>query len=466
MRIGVIAVLGGTIAMAMGLSLGRDLTAGLFSPADQLLVSNLVLVFVGLLMLSQSLGVAIDELYSRGDLEWLMTTPVPVRRMLGVRMLGMVAGIVWPWLLMLGPFAVGAAVSGQPRLLAVFPVLLALAGLVSALGTTVAVYFTCFFGLRRTRTAASMLSVAAGVLGFLAGPLVPAAQGALHQGFGAEDPQDGLFWWPARALLGEGLPLVTAMVFGLGAATIAGRLLEGRFVQGVTGTRPSRPRRVRLTAFRVDGIVRTLLRTELRRMWRTPGLWGRAVQFLPMLLPGALVVWRGDDTPVALGLLPVFAAAGLGRLFITAATSGDEAAELALTAPIPAALIDRVKLAASALSVVAILGLPFLAVALRRPADAPMLLTGLAAAVASALLIGVWHPGAPKRLDLGPTGRSSLGGRVCSFTNMAACCGATALALDHNAWAAVPAAVAVISLLVARPPAGRPLARATSARPI
>ncbi len=450
LRLLVIGLVGGGIALAMGLSIGRDLAAGLFSPADELLASNVVLIFVGLLMLSQALGVAIDELYTRGDLEWMMTAPIPVRRMLGVRMLGMVAGITWPWLLVLGPFALGAAVSGRFGLLSVFPVVLALGGVVSALGTSAAVYMASWFGLTRTRTAASVLSIVAGTLGFVAGPIIPAARTMAERALAA-GPAVGLAWWPARALLGEQLPLAAAVVAGLGAATLAGRLLEERFVLGVTGSRPVRSVRSRPPAIRVRRPGHALLWTELRRMARAPGLWGRAAQFLPMLLPAAVVVWRGDAAPVALGLLPVFAAAGLGRLFVTTAVSGDEAAELALTAPVPVRWVHRAKLAACALCVSVVLGGPMLLLAAWRPSESLVVLAGLAAALASALLIGVWHPGTMRRSDLGLAGQSLLG-RVCSFASMAACCGATTLGLQHSWWSTLPAALVLVSVAVARPP--------------
>lgn len=451
LRLLTIGTLGGGVALVMGLSIGRDLARGVFSPSDELLASNVVLMFVSLLMLSQALGIAIDELYARGDLEWMMTAPVPVRRMLGVRMLGMVAGITWPWLLVLGPFALGAAISGRLGLLSVFPVLLALGGMVSALGTTVAVYLTSFFGLARTRTAASMLSVLAGTLGFVAGPIIPAARSMTEQALNAAGQPEGLAWWPARALLGDHLPLAAAVVAGLGAATLAGRLLEDRFVRGVTGSFPLRVRRSRAPAVRVHNPGWTLLWTELRRLWRMAGLWGRAAQFLPMLLPGAVVIWRGDVAPAALGLLPVFAAAGLGRLFVTASVSGDEAAELALTAPIPVRWVHRAKLAASALCVGMVLGLPMMVLGMWRPGDVLVVLAGIMAALASALLIGLWHPGTPRRADLGLAGQSLLG-RVCGFASMTACCGATMLALQHSWWSALPAALVLVSLVVARPP--------------
>ena len=124
-------------------------------PPDQVLAATLALLFVGGLMLSQAVQRATELLDDRTDLSWLLSTPVPPRHILAVRLLAVAGAVSLYWLLLLVPLADGMAFLGRPELLAIYPMLLVLALLVTSCGFAVTFLLLRFFNVRRTRALAN-----------------------------------------------------------------------------------------------------------------------------------------------------------------------------------------------------------------------------------------------------------------------------------------------------------------------
>ena len=245
---GVLAAGLAAIAHVIGLGAAAWLLAIAANPADQMAMANIALLVLGGLMLSQSLDLAVSALFERHDLDWLLASPVPLRRVLGTRMLGMAAGVAVPWLLMLGPVANVLAVMDGPGWLAAYPALCALALLAAGGGAAAAVGMVSALGLRRARQAVGVLSLVFGALIFLASQsgtmLTPALRSAVWDALTPPccGVPDGPAWWPARAALGDPGPLAALVLLGVAVSASAAAALARRFAAGAALDPPSRPR--------------------------------------------------------------------------------------------------------------------------------------------------------------------------------------------------------------------------------
>ena len=451
------------LAQLAGIGAASLLQGSIGTVGDRLAVANITMLALSGLMLSHALDVAVAALFERQDLDWLLASPVPLRRVLAVRMAGMTVTIAGPWMLLIGPVANALAAMGQPGWLAAYPVLLALGLLAAAGGTGLAVRLVGAAGLRRARRVVGGLSLMIGALAFLATQAAALMPPAMRDSvWDAASPPccgvpAGLEWWLARALLGDPVPLLALLLLALAVAAVSARALARRFAAGAALSPPRLAGARRATVpdavpFR-SGLFRTLLRKELLLMRRTPNLLVRAAYQLIYVLPAAAVMWRDGPDAAALGMgtAAVFIAGEAARLLILSATGGDEAAELAATAPAPPALVRRAKMAAALLVAGAIVALPVLGVAAAAPGLLPALAGGILCVTASGLLLGMWRPRPARRAD--------LGGRPARLADtdwlglvLGACwSGAAALAMSGKAWAVAPAALALGILALLRP---------------
>lgn len=460
----VILVVGAAVlAQVAGIGVAALLLGGVGTPAGQLAVANIAMLALPAIMLSHALDVAVAALFERQDLDWLLASPVPLRRVLAVRMAGMTITIAGPWMLLVGPVANALALAGQPGWLAAYPVLLALGLLAAAAGTGLGVRLVAAAGLQRARRVVGGISLLVGALAFfvtqVAALMPPAMRAAVWDA--ASPPccgmPAGLGWWPARALTGDLAPLLALLLLALAVAGGSARALARRFAAGAALSPPrpagafQAPPRTAVP-FR-SGLFRTLLRKELLLLRRTPNLLIRAAYQLIYLVPAVGVMWRDGPAAAALGMatVAVFVAGEAARLMILSAAGGDEAADLAATAPVPPALVRRAKMAAALLVAGSIVALPVLGVAWARPGLLPVLAVSLLCVTASGLLLGVWRPRPVRRSDLG--GRPARLADTDWFGLLLGACwsGAAGLAMSGSRWAAAPAGLAVLVLALLRP---------------
>ena len=473
---GILVVGLAAVAHLVGIGAASLLVSSVSGLAGRLAVANAVLLMLGGMMLTQALDAAVSALFERQDLDWLLASPVPLRRVLGARMLGIAAGVAGPWLLMLGPVANMLAVMDRPGWLAAYPALFALGLLAAAAGAGVAVGVVSALGLRRARRTVAVVSLVLGALIFLTSQsgtlLTPALWSALWRALTPPccGVPAGLAWWPARALLGDPVPLAVLLLLGVATAAAAARILARRFATGAALDPPSRQRDsvrdakqgVEAGRFR-RGAFGALLWKELRLLRRTPTLISRAAFQLVYAVPVGVTMLR-DGAPtaaLALGSVSVFIAGESARLMISAAAGADEGAELAGTAPISPGAAPRAKMTAAALGTAAVVLLPLLGVALVQPGLLPVLLGGVAGVTGSGLLLGVWRPSPVLRRDLGARG-SGMGATDWLGLLVSTCwSGATWLGMVGNIWAALPGGAALTLLAWLRPrgggrlPAGR-----------
>jgi ABC-2 type transport system permease protein len=416
------------------------------------------------LLVSQTMANTVTALIERGDLDLLLSSPLPQRAIFLVRGLSIALGAALLPAFALLPLAHAGLFRGVPGLMAVYPVVLSTALGCTAAGMLLVMTLLRLLGARRAKTAAQIMAAVIGGAFFLLFQLpnfLPAGTKKafaawLHTGMqnkGLFGP-DSAVWWPIHAMAGEPLPLLAVMAVGIGGFFLAVNLTYRRFITGtqetVTGGRASsaavkgsgRP------VFRA-GLVRVLLLKEWKLVLRDMQVISQSLLQLLYLIPLLLLGFSGGVPNQFLvpGLVAATAMLAGNLAWIT--INAEDAPELVATAPVPVAKVLRIKAAAAALPVLAAL-LP-LAVwwAGRAPWAAARLLLCGAGGIVCASLIQIWNPHAANRRDLknrmkqgGAAGYIELLSTV-GWVGIAACAG------EYWRWLPLAAGITAAAVLAA-----------------
>ncbi len=432
--------------------------------SDPLLSVSVVMALTGALMMAQAVQRATEVLDGQADLGWLLSSPVPPRRVLAVRLVSVAFSVVFNWLLLVAPIANGLILLGQTGAWRVYPVVASIALVATSVGFGLTFSLLRALGPRRTRSAANAAATIIGASAFLAGQsrtiLSPHARDALWAAVmpvhGAAP--DGVGWWPARALLEGGWRIGGLALIGVAATALASVGLQQWFSRGalaaVTADRGSAADPLaRLRPFEA-GLRRALLKRDLLLLRRFPGLAGLSIYYMIYLLPAVVVLWRGggDQSDRALAAAPVLTAGELARLFVSACVLGDDGREMVETAPVGEGAVLRSKLAAAGIGVAAVMYVPVLGLAMVMPSAVPAMVTGLTGVVLCNLLLGLWRPAPIRRTDL-RRGQKGWGGlvNVVGLFFSGAWSTATWFALRSSPWAVLPAGAAILLLVLVRP---------------
>ena len=119
-------------------------------------------------MVSQALNSVTQALYSRGDVELLLTAPVSMRHVLTVRALAISVPVIFSWGFIILPLANWMAFFAPPHWLLTYPVMAALGLLATATGLVLTMALFALIGPRRTRVLGQILSVLIGASAFIA----------------------------------------------------------------------------------------------------------------------------------------------------------------------------------------------------------------------------------------------------------------------------------------------------------
>lgn len=425
------------------------------------------------LMLAQSLNAATQVLYVRNDLDLLLSSPLPAGRLLTVRALGVALMAAALYVVLASLVVLPLAAVGEPRWLGAYAVLAALALISAALGLLLAMALFAVLGARRTRLAAQILAAIIGAAVFLGSQLrnfLPREQlqaiGRRAEGLARAglDPASPLTWI-GRAAAGEPLPLLGCLLLGGGAFLLTTRLLGRRFganAAAAAGVSTSAAATARATgrAAQVSfagGSFQALVRKERRLLVRDPWLLSQILLQVVYVLPMGFAIARNAHNHAAFAL----AAGGAAVAFICGQLAGnlvwltvsaEDSPELVATAPLPAALILRAKLAV-ALTPVAILVLPPLAViAAYSPAAAAAAAAGCLGTALSAAALNLWWSKPAQRRDFRRRRQGSVLVGLAEVGVLFAWAGATWLLVLGNPWSALPAGLALALLLLMRRP--------------
>jgi ABC-2 type transport system permease protein len=376
---------------------------------------DLIVLAVFTLILSQTLAGAITAFFERGDLDLLLSSPLPPRQVLTVRAIAIaVAPLLW-FTGLLSVVIVPAAAFGQARLLAAYPVLIALAMLASAAGMSLAMALFGLIGARRARTFGQILAALIGAGFFLFGQMRNMLPDRGQQVFagvmrwadsGVFEPGSPLSW-PARAVLGHPLPLAvlaggSAFLFAAVVAGLGQRFASNASIAAGVSASPARSsgRPVSVRGFE-GGLNTALMRKELRLLLRDPALLSQVLLRVLYVLPLGFAMLRGaaaphraaafaPGAPVTLTLAIVFVAGQLAGSLAWITISAEDAPELLACAPVDGSRVRWSKLAAALVPIAVLLGPLLLALAWFSPWVGLCAALGASGSAVSAGLINLW----------------------------------------------------------------------------
>jgi ABC-2 type transport system permease protein len=465
------------LMMVVGLPLALALR---FAPIREtpslFMLLDLILLAIFTLILSQTLAGAISAFFERGDLDLLLSSPLPPRQVLTVRAVAIaVAPLLW-FSGLISIVVVPAAAVGQIRWLSAYPMLIALAMLASAAGMSLAMGLFGLIGARRARTVGQILAALIGAGFFLFGQMrnmLPDHGSQVFAGLmrwadsGVFEPGSPLSW-PARATLGHPLPLAvfaggSAILFAAVVAGLGRRFAANASMAAGVSASPARSagRRTSVRGFE-GGVNAALMRKELRLLLRDPALLSQVLLRVLYVLPLGFAMVRGASGPrhgapafatagpLTLTLAIVFVAGQLAGSLAWITISAEDAPELLACAPVDGARARWAKLAAAMIPVAVLLGPFLLALAWFSPWTALCATVGAAGSAVSAGLINLWfEKPAQRKAFRGRRTGSVLGGvaEVLSGLGWGVSAG---VAAAGSVWALAPLALTLGMLALAR----------------
>ncbi len=439
----------------------------LTGPPDQhaLVVVGGTLLLYGSLMLSQALESVTRAFYARGDLDLVLSSPAPARRLFAVRLGAMAASVMGLSLALAAPVINVCAWLGGAHWLAAYGVMAALAMAAVAISAVTTIALFAVIGAKRTRLVAQIIAAVVGASFVICVQfLAIISVGSLSRiEFLKSDaaishvPASGsLLWLPAYAAAGDWRDL--AIVMAVAALMLAGaiRFCTPRFGRLALATAaiaegPAHPSR-RPSAFRPKSPAQALRWKEWVLLRRDPWLISQSLMQLLYLLPPFFMLWRtfyGDSHSATL-LVPVLimAAGQLAGGLAWLAVSGEDAPDLIGSAPITPARVWLAKAQAVAGALAAVFGPAVAVLAVVNPILGLVALLGIASAAASATLIQFWFRAQVKRSLFR---RRHVSSRIATFAEAFSSItwsGAGAVALV-NPWLAIIPGGAAFAILAA-----------------
>jgi ABC-2 type transport system permease protein len=382
--------------------------ADLQAPLDKssLIVITATIVLAWALMLSQAIESVTRVFYARADLDLIMSSPVRLANVFSVRIASIALSVIAMALVLSTPFVDVLVIGGGLRWFSAYGVVVAIGLSAAAVAIAVTIVLFRLIGPSRTRLVAQVLAAVIGA-GFVIALQVAAilSYGTLSRfavltsdtaAAFASDP-DSLAWWPARAAVGDGealLLLLACCLVLLGAvmAIFSPRFAETVISASANATRASPSSRTK--AFRGGSRQHALRWKEFLLLRRDPWLVSQTLMQLLYLVPPALLLWRSfaDNSAAIVLVTPVIVmaagqlAGGLAWLTI----SGEDAADLVATAPMPPSRVIRAKIEVVLIAIAAIFAPLVLALLFASPLQAAITALGVTIAAASATAIQLW----------------------------------------------------------------------------
>lgn len=404
--------------------------ADLTLPLDksQLIVITATIFLAWALMLSQAIESVTRVFYARADLDLIMSSPVRLANIFSVRIAAIALSVTAMALLLSTPFVDVLVFGGGIRWLSAFGVVVAIGLSAAAVAIAITVLLFRLIGPSRTRLAAQIVSAVIGA-GFVIALQVAAifSYGTLSRfavltsdaATAFAPGLDSPLWWPAHAAIGDGEALALLLAGSLVLLGGVMAILSPRFADTVvrvaaTATTVRRGRRI--TAFRAGSRQQALRWKEFLLLRRDPWLVSQSLMQLLYLVPPALMLWRSfSDTSAALVLITpviVMAAGQLAGGLAWLTISGEDAADLVATAPIPSSRVTRAKVEV-VLIVIGIIFAPLvMALALASPLQAAVTALGVFIATMTAAAIQLWFRVQAKRSQFR---RRQTSSRVATF---------------------------------------------------
>lgn len=348
--------------LAMGVVVAVALRNVPLTPGPRWLVmANAGLLILLTFMTTQSLMNALRTLFEKTDLDLLLSSPLPKERVLAAKLLGIAASAAATYCLLLLPLALPVAIVGHPRLLALVPMLAALAMVSASLGLALAIVMVRVLGARGARTVGQITAAALGGAIYLVsqfagrnrpggGRLATVASWLRAHGWGVE----GWSAIPGRGLFGEVRPLLLLVLLSAALFACTSYLFRTHFLASVqsAGERgaPRRKARAKGTAFH-GGVFGAVVAKELRLLLRQPEILFvvllRLIYLLPLVLLGSRHGGGQALAAPSLAAVGVIAAGQLCGSLAWLTISAEDALDLLAVAPVDSGRLKRMKLAAA-----------------------------------------------------------------------------------------------------------------------
>jgi ABC-2 type transport system permease protein len=414
------------VAFALLHALGRN-------PVDPALLGILaggVLLVLSTFMLSNALKACTLALFERGDLDLLLSSPLPSRSIFSVRLLGVAASSAALFLFLFTPFAHVALVLGRPGWLAIYPTVAALALVIACAAMLLTLALVRLFGARRTRVLAQVLAAVAGALLFLLSQslnfifrgddraLAQSARHLIEHGILAPDSP---LWLPGRAALGEVVPLLVLVVLAAAACLLTIARTHRFFVKGLqqaAGIGHAAPPAGGSVRFRFRrSLFDTVVIKEWRLIARDPHLISQVLLQVVYLVPLLFLILRDSSVSgpaIAAGL--TLLCSSLTGALAWIVISAEDAPDLLLSSPAAMRTIRLAKLAAATMLPLLVVALPLLWMIVHGPLAGLMIAFTVTGAVLSAGLVVLWVGRPAPRSNFKARGKENF---LCSMLELA-----------------------------------------------
>jgi ABC-2 type transport system permease protein len=425
--------------------------ADLQTPLDKssLIVMSATILLAWALMLSQAIESVTRVFYARADLDLIMSSPVKLANIFSVRIAAIALTVTGMALLFSTPFVDVLVIGGGPRWLAAFGVVVAIGLSAAAAAIALTVLLFRLIGPSRTRLVAQILAAVIGA-GFIIALQIAAilSYGTLSRfsvltsdtAASLAPGPDSFVWWPARAAFGDGEALLLLIAASLVLLGITMAVFAPRFadtIVSITANATAVTQRPRRTAFRDGSRQQALRRKEFLLLWCDPWLLSQSLMQLLYLVPPALMLWRSfSDSSAAIILITpviVMAAGQLAGGLAWLTISGEDAADLVATAPIPPSRVLRAKIEVVLIAIGAVFAPLVVALAFVSALQAAITASGIIIATISAAAIQLWFRMQAKRSQFR---RRQTSSRIATFAE----------AFCSIGWAATSALVLAIPL--------------------
>jgi ABC-2 type transport system permease protein len=382
--------------------------ADLQLPLDKstLIVMSATIFLAWALMLSQAIESVTRVFYARADLDLIMSSPVALANVFSVRIAAIALAVTAMALLLSTPFVDVLVIGGGIRWFAAYGVVVAIGLSAAAVAIAVTLVLFRLIGPSRTRLVAQIFAAIIGA-GFVIALQIAAilSYGTLSRfavltsdaAAGFAPDVESIVWWPARAALGDGEALLLLLAGGLLLLGIVMAIFSPRFADTavrVSANATPAHQNSRTNAFRKGSRQQALRWKEFVLLRRDPWLVSQSLMQLLYLVPPAVMLWRSfSDSSLAIVLITpviVMAAGQLAGGLAWLTISGEDAADLVATAPLPSSRVTRAKIEVVLIAIGAIFAPLVLALAFASPLQAAITALGVLIAAASATAIQLW----------------------------------------------------------------------------
>lgn len=379
-----------------------------------LMIVTIALAFMGSVMTSGAILAAVDAIYTRNDLDLLLSSPVSPWRVLVVRSSAIAIGALPIYAGLLGPPLLWMAIFSSPLWLASIIVLVTMAFAATGLALLIVTGLFRLIGPRSTRVLAQILSAVAGAaifLGFqyfnISSRDTSFSSAEMQATIAGLDIDPNAFWlFPARAFTGEIISTVlwlalVAVLFPLGVYIFSRSYVSDAAAASAMGRR-KRASDVRVAEVR-GGLMQSVIRKEFRLISRDPLLLSQIGLQLLYLLPLGFILVRPDSgmqlTPAAFAPALSLLASMLAGSLIWITVSAEDAPDLLASAPVSPRMVDRAKLTAAITPVLLLMVIPLAALLARDLWAGAWATAGVTCAAFAAALIGLWRRNPGSRRD-------------------------------------------------------------------